>query len=189
MPSIAVLGLGNTLMRDDGVGARVLDELARRFRLPPMVALIKSDAPMARLAAELEGVGHLIVVDAVRGGRAPGTVYDMGRSGREQLASAGRSACSSHGMGLAELLALLTALGRCPEIRIIGVEIGVVEIGVVEIGGVEIGGVEAGKLNDAGLELSGPVEAALPRAVDAVVEELRRLGIPVEERAAVRSHA
>jgi hydrogenase maturation protease len=171
MPSVAVLGLGNRLMRDDGVGARVLDELARRYRLPPAVSLIQSEAPMARLAAELDGVGHLIVVDAVRGGQAPGTVYGVRP---EQLATVGRRACSSHGMDLADLLALLTALGRCPDIRIIGVE---------------AGGVEAGELKEAGLELSGPVAAALPRAVDAVVEELRRVEIPVEERTAVRSHA
>jgi len=166
MPSVAVLGLGNTLMRDDGVGARVLDELARRYRLPPTVVLIKSDAPMARLAAELEGVGYLVVVDAVRGGRAPGTIHC---SGTETITSPRRVTHSSHGMGLAEFFALLTALGRCPEIRIIGVE--------------------AGELNDAGLELSGPVAAALPRAADAVVEELRRWGTAVQEREGLPHHA
>jgi hydrogenase maturation protease len=179
IPSVAVLGLGNTIMRDDGVGARVLDELVRRYRLPPAVALIKSDAPMAGLAAELDGIGHLIVVDAVRGGRAPGTIYCLGCSGAKAITPPCRVARSSHGMGLAELLSLLTALGRCPEIRIIG----------VEAGGVEAGGVEADGLNEAGLELSGPVEAALPRAVDAVVEELRRLGETVDERAGLPRHA
>jgi len=170
MPSVAILGLGNTVMRDDGVGARVLDELARRYRLPPAVRLIRSDAPMARLLAEVDGVGHLIVVDAVRGGRPPGSVY---RVEREQLASIGRRACSSHGMGLTELFALLEALDRCPEVRIIGVE--------------------SGELNEAGPdlsgELSGPVAAALPRAVDAVVEQLRRLGAAVEEREGRHHHA
>jgi hydrogenase maturation protease len=167
MPSIAVLGLGNTVMRDDGVGARALDELSRRYALPPMVRLIDSAAPMARVMAELEGVDHLIVVDAVRGGQTPGTVYgmgDMGQLGLEQLVATGRSACSSHGVGLADLCALLAALGRCPEVRIIGVE--------------------AGELDGVGLELSGPVAAALPLVVAAVVEALRRLGVAVEEREA-----
>jgi hydrogenase maturation protease len=174
MPSVAVLGLGNTLMRDDGVGAKVLDELARRYRLPQTVALIKCDAPMARLAAELEGVGHLIVVDAVRGGQAPGTIYRVGRSGAVMITSPRRIARSSHGMGLADLFGLLTALGRCPEIRIIGVE---------------AGGMEAGELNVAGLELSGPVEAALPRAAAAVADELRRWGAAVLEREGLHHHA
>jgi hydrogenase maturation protease len=166
MPSVAVLGLGNTLMRDDGVGARVLDELARCYRLPPMVALIRSDAPMARLAAELDGVGHVIVVDAVRSGHMPGTIH---HSGAEGITLSRRSARSSHGMGLAELFALLTALGRCPEIRIIGVE--------------------AGELNDAGLELSDPVAAALPRAAEAVVEELRQWGVSIQEQGRRLHHA
>jgi hydrogenase maturation protease len=168
MPSVAVLGLGNTLMRDDGVGARVLDELARRYRFLPTVILIKSDAPMARLAAELEGVGHLVVVDAVRSGHAPGTVHCLGRSGAEAITSQ-RFTRSSHGMGLAEFFALLSALGRCPEIRIIGVE--------------------AGELNEAGLELSEPVEAALPRVTAAVAEELRRWGTKVQEREGLPHHA
>ena len=193
MASVAVLGLGNTLMQDDGVGAKALDELERCYRLPESVRLIRSDAPMARLAAELDGVGRLIVVDAVRGGRPPGSVY---RVERAQLVAAGRRAGSSHGMGLADLLDLLEALGRCPDVRIIGVE-----IGGVEIGGVEIGGVEAGKADDAGSErsdmpsdelsseLSGPVAAALPRAAEAVADELLRLGVVVEEREAARHHA
>jgi hydrogenase maturation protease len=169
MPSIAVLGLGNTLMRDDGVGARALCDLARRYALPTTVRLIDSAAPMARLMAEVEGIDHLVVVDVVRGGQAPGTVYHMEQVGLEPHAAGGRAACSSHGVGLADLCALLSALGRCPEIRIIGVE--------------------AGELNCAGLELSGPVAAALPRVVEAVVEELRRLGVAVEEREAARRHA
>ncbi|HTP42189.1 MAG TPA: hydrogenase maturation protease [Nitrospiria bacterium] len=193
MASVAVLGLGNTLMQDDGVGAKALDELERCYRLPESVRLIRSDAPMARLAAELDGVGRLIVVDAVRGGRPPGSVY---RVERAQLVAAGRRAGSSHGMGLADLLDLLEALGRCPDVRIIGVE-----IGGVEIGGVEIGGVEAGKADDAGSErsdmpsdelsseLSGLVAAALPRAAEAVADELLRLGVVVEEREAARHHA
>jgi len=133
------------------------------------VALIKCDAPMARLAAELEGVGFLVVVDAVRGGQAPGTIYSMGRLGAETITAPHRFARSSHGMGLADLLALLTALDRCPEIRIIGVE--------------------AGELNEAGLELSGPVEAALPRAAAAVVVELQRWGATILEREGLHHHA
>ncbi|HXZ24681.1 MAG TPA: hypothetical protein VEI24_00565, partial [Nitrospiria bacterium] len=96
---------------------------------------------------------------------------------------------------------LLEALGRCPDVRIIGVETGGVETGGMETGGVEAGGVEAGKADDAGpersgmpsdelsSELSGPVAAALPRAAEAVADELRRLGVVVEEREAARHHA
>ncbi|MBI3622244.1 MAG: hydrogenase maturation protease [Nitrospirae bacterium] len=169
MPSIAVVGLGNRLMRDDGIGARALDALARRYVVPPTVRLIDSAAPMAGLLAELDGIDHLIVIDAVRGGGEPGAVYRIGRLGRaefERPASTNRPACSSHGAGLADLTALLSALGRCPEIRIVGVE--------------------ADELSDAGLELSEPVAAALPRVADAVAGELRRLGVVIEERKVYR---
>lgn len=166
MPSIAVLGLGHTLMRDDGVGLRVLGELARRYALPPTVKVIDSSAPMARLLAEIDGIDHLVVVDAVRGGLAPGAVC---RLGLDQVAAIQRAACSSHGVGLADLCALLTALGRCPEVRIIGVG--------------------AGEVDEVGSELSPVVSAALPRVTAAVAEELRRLGVVIEERAALRHHA
>jgi len=166
MPSIAVVGLGNRLMRDDGIGARTLDDLARRYVVPPTVRLIDSAAPMARLLAELDGIDQLIVVDAVRSGRAPGAIHYMERAEFERLASPGRGACSSHGAGLIDLCALLSALGRCPAMRIIGVE--------------------AVEVDEAGVELSPPVAASLPRAVAAVVDELRRLGVAVQKREAAR---
>jgi hydrogenase maturation protease len=153
-------------MRDDGIGARVLDDLDRRYALPSTVRLISSGAPMARLLAEVDGIEHLIVVDAVRSGRAPGTIH---RLKPDQLEVTGHGACSSHGVGLADFFALLTTLGRCPEIRIIGVE--------------------AGELDKVGSELSPPVAAALPRAVDAVMEELRRLGVRLDAREAAHRHA
>jgi hydrogenase maturation protease len=160
-------------MGDDAIGARTLEELSRRYTLPPTVRLIASAAPMACLLAELDGIDQLIVVDGVRSGREPGAIHCMERAEFERLASPGRGACSSHGVGLIDLCALLSALGRCPEIRIIGVE--------------------ANEVDEAGIELSsklsGPVAAALPRAVAAVVEELRRWGVAVEERTAVRHHA
>ena len=166
MPSIAVLGLGNTLMRDDGIGARTIEELARRYALPSNVRLIAGGAPMARLLAEIDGVDHLIVIDAVQSGHAPGAIH---RLTPEQLEAVRPGACSSHGVGLPDVVALLTVLGRCPAIRIIGVE--------------------AGKANEPGMELSPPVAAALPRATAAVVEELRRLGAVLEERETDHRHA
>jgi hydrogenase maturation protease len=164
-------------MGDDAIGARTLEELSRRYTLPPTVRLIASAAPMARLLAELEGIDQLIVVDGVRSGGAPGAIHSMGLAEFERLASSGRGACSSHGVGLTDLCALLSALGRCPDMRIIGVEAGEVD---------EVGPARSLYLSG---ELSGPVEAALPRAVDAVVEELRRLGVAVEEKETVRRHA
>ncbi|MEW6324873.1 MAG: hydrogenase maturation protease [Nitrospirota bacterium] len=157
-PSIVVLGVGNLLMGDDGVGVRAVRELVRRYALPPAVRVAEGGAATSRLLDEMGHATHLIAVDAVMGGGPPGAVY---RLASDRL-PARRPAVSTHGIGLVELLSLMAAIGRPPAARIVGVQ----PLAVNQIGD----------------ELSPPVAAALPGAVAAIVEELRALGVDVTEK-------
>ena len=76
------------------------------------------DRPGPALVGALEGAAAAVIVDAVRSGAEPGTLHRL--TPIDQLPAAG--ATSSHGLGLAEALALGERLGQLPPWVVIGVE-------------------------------------------------------------------
>ena len=133
---IRVIGVG-TRQGDDAAGLLVAEALAAGA-LPPGVVVRTCDRPGADLLGEMEGADAVVIIDATRSGRAPGTVF---RVAPEEMAG-GRS-LSSHALGAREALALAEALGRSPA--------------RVEIVGIEAGGATRGDLSD-------PVRASLAEA-------------------------
>jgi hydrogenase maturation protease len=145
----AVIGLGNPLRRDDGIGPRVVEELAR-CGLPEGVAALDVGTGGLDLLRVLEEWDRVVVVDAADVGREPGQFVRF-TPDQAHLARAADH-FSLHHAGLSEVLALAGALGRTlPEMVIFGVQ-------PAEI--------------DWGEGLSPAVEAALPALADAVLEEI-----------------
>jgi hydrogenase maturation protease len=62
---VLLVGLGNTLAGDDGVGARIVAALARDPRLPAGVEAVQGGSDLLRLAACMAGRGHVVLVDAL----------------------------------------------------------------------------------------------------------------------------
>lgn len=115
-----VIGIGNPLMSDDGLGRKVLEKLAQED-LPQGVELIELGTPGWGLAANFEGYQKVVIIDAVRMGQKPGT---WRRFSPQQVRFVTRdTTLSLHGPGLAESLELAQALDLLPEELIIyGVE-------------------------------------------------------------------
>ena len=148
-----ILGLGNPLRGDDGVGCRVAEELARR-ELPPGVQALDGGAAGLGLLDLLEGWKRVVIVDAAEMGRRPGEFVRFTPAGVRLASASGRF--SLHHAGLSEVLALADALGRpLPEVVIFGVQ-------PARVGW--------------GEGLSPAVEAALPALIAAVLEEVERRG-------------
>jgi len=148
--SVLILGLGNPLRGDDGVGCRLVEELARR-ELPPGVQVLDGGAAGLDLLDLVEGWGRVVIVDAAEMGRMPGEIVRF-TPADVRLASA-PDPFSLHHAGLSEALALADALGRAlPEMVIFGVQ-------PASVGW--------------GEELSPAVEAALPALIATVLEEVR----------------
>ncbi len=151
-----VLGLGNPLRRDDGVGPRLVAELASRG-LPEGVSALDGGTAGLGLLSMIEGWRRVVVIDAADVSREPG---EFVRFRPEEVHLAGAAAgsragsrrpVSLHNLGLAELLALSRRLGRTvPEIVVYGVQ-------PADVGW--------------GEGLSQVVEAAVPRLADAVLRE------------------
>jgi hydrogenase maturation protease len=114
--STRVIGIGQRTAGDDAVGLAVVDALAAAA-LPDDVVLLQLADPSA-LVAEL--VGRVILVDAMLAPQAPGSVRVVSEADFAPLAKSG---VSSHGIGVAQALAVARALGREAEVVVVAVGI------------------------------------------------------------------
>ncbi len=151
--SLVILGLGNDLLGDDGIGL-----LAAQALLPcagPNVAVRTSAQSGLYLLEPLQGFDDAIVVDSVVGDH-PGSFRELHGSDLPQVAVP-----SAHYVGLPEALALARAAGLPvpSRLRIFGVEIDVAQ--------------------RIGAEPAECVSACLPNLVDAVLRAAREWGYPL----------
>ncbi len=156
MSVILVLGLGNIIMRDEGLGVRACECLTRRYRLPDDVTVLDGGTLGLDLLPYLEDVTDLLILDAINAGLPPGMIV---RLENEQIAQTLAIKMSMHQVGLQELLAVMALRGHTPpRVVLLGMEPARIEPGI---------------------ELSAPVLANLDALVASVVAELRSWGVAV----------
>ena len=124
---VLVAAVGNILRRDDGVADAVLTELEREF-LPSEIELYDVGTSAIDLMEIFSGRRLVVVIDAVRGGQEPGTVY---RFGPEEVENHELPMNSLHQVGLLETLRLAELVDAAPEKAIvIGVQPGDTGLGI-----------------------------------------------------------
>ncbi len=147
-----VIGIGNPLRGDDGVGVRAIESL-RGFQLDG-VELLEGMTYGIDLLPYIEGRKKVIFIDAIDAGDEPGAVFRF--SPHEVRQKRRVPSLSLHDFGLYDLIASAELLERCPEeIIIIAVQI---------------------KSLEAGTKLSKEVENALPHVRRLVLEEVKKDG-------------
>ncbi|RMG67537.1 MAG: hydrogenase maturation protease [Nitrospirae bacterium] len=156
MKKIKVVGIGNTLMSDDGVGVFTIEELARRYDLPENVELIDGGTKGIELLPYLEGSSKLLFIDAVNFGKEPGYI---GEIEKHKVAEYFQTKLSVHQIALPDMLGAGMFLGSLPEeIYLIGIQPESVEIGY---------------------GLSPTIRERLDSFIDKIVEKLRSWGVYV----------
>ncbi|MFZ1493852.1 MAG: HyaD/HybD family hydrogenase maturation endopeptidase [Candidatus Competibacter denitrificans] len=150
---VVVLGLGNILLRDEGVGVRVIEALAKRYVLPPEVEVVDGGTAGMELLNVIAGCDHLVICDAVKEDAPPGTVIKLVDA---EIPAFFQTRYSPHQLGLADVLATLTLTDEAPG--------SVTLIGVVPLD------------MELGIELSPEVGAVVGKAVEDVVAVLQGLG-------------
>ena len=124
--SVLVLGIGNLVMGDDGVGVLVAQQLQQRYRFPDNVEVMDGGTLGLDLLPKLENISNLIMIDAVETGKPAGTCV---RLYGEELPIALETKLSPHQMGLKDLLAVSSLMGHTPkEMVLIGVQPGSIDM-------------------------------------------------------------
>jgi hydrogenase maturation protease len=119
---VAVVGVGNILMADEAIGVEIVNALAKQ-PLPPNVETFDAGTAFDQIAYELAHFDRVIIVDAVRGGGEPGSVYRFRPEDVESPDCSGSACMSLHQMGVLESLRLLKLTGtELPTVTILGVE-------------------------------------------------------------------
>lgn len=156
---ITILGVGNILLRDEGVGVRVIEELKKCYAFPENVSLVDGGTQGLWLLATIQESDHLIVIDAVLGGGEPGSLYRLERA---DLPKGLRFKQSAHDSDLVEALNLCALLENGPK-------------SVVVIG------VEPLDITPFGLELSREIESQVDNLVERVINEVQKLGVTAQK--------
>jgi len=155
-----VLGLGNVLMRDDGLGPAVVRAFEAEYVVPPDVEVVDLGTPGLDLLPWLADVERVILVDTVKSDRPPGTVLVYDKA--DIMRHAPMQRIGPHDPGVKDALFALEFAGRAPR--------EVVLIGVVPV------------TTAMGLDLSPPVQAAVADAVEHVARVLRQSGSTLRRR-------
>lgn len=151
-PPVLVLGLGNILLTDEGVGVRVVEALQARGRCPEGVELLDGGTSGMDLIDRIGGRDLVVIIDALSADDPPGTLI---RIDGEQLDEGLHTRMSPHEVGLADVLGFLRLMDQSPA--------RVVLYGVVP------------ESLDLGLELTGAGVRGRDAAVLAIEAELRTL--------------
>jgi hydrogenase maturation protease len=151
---IVILGVGNILLKDEGVGVRVVKELEKNYSFPSHVELIDGGTAGHHLINLVRDFDEIIVIDAVEGGETPGTLY---RFCLDQITFEIPTALSIHEVGVLEVLSQLKLLDKTPRVTFIGIE--------------------PRDISPWGMDLSPVIEEKIPEMMELVLKELEELGV------------
>jgi hydrogenase maturation protease len=150
---ILVLGVGNILLGDEGTGVRVIEKLEDEYIFSENVRLYDGGTLGLRLLDPIFESDYAVVVDIVRGGGAPGTIY---RILEDDLPKKIPYKSSLHELNMVETLIYAEELGNRPTAVVIGVE--------------------PGDWSSWSTELTEPVRNRMEDIVTAVLEEIAKAG-------------
>ncbi len=118
MKKIGVIGIGNVLFKDEGIGVFVIKYLKENYVFEPEIDLIDAGTLGFRLMEYFEDYDHIILVDTISIKDKPGTVF---RLTDEQLAGIGSYHQTAHEVEVVQMLELTALKGNRAEIVIIGI--------------------------------------------------------------------
>lgn len=156
----SVLGLGNVLMGDDGLGPAVARAFEAEYLVEPAIEIVDLGTPGLDLLPWLIDADRIILVDTVKSDRPPGTVIVYDKA--DIMRHAPMQRVGPHDPGVKDALFALEFAGRAPrEVTLIGV---------------------VPQTTAMAVDLSSAVQSAVPAAIAEIVRALERAGFEVRRR-------
>ncbi|MBD3289872.1 hydrogenase maturation protease [candidate division KSB1 bacterium] len=143
-----ILGIGNELLSDEGIGVHIVKEL-NTMDVPPEIEIYEGGTDGFGLLNIIIDADRLIVIDSLRGGSEPGTIYKFDIE--DAPSSPDLFKTSVHQIGILEVINLSSLIGKTPKTTVIGVE---------------------PKSISTGMELSQQIKEKIPRVIEIIFEEL-----------------
>jgi hydrogenase maturation protease len=143
-----VLGVGNLLFSDEGVGVHVAQRLMK-YELPGGVEVVEGGTDGFGLMGVVATADRLIVVDAVKGGSSPGSIYRFEIEDCPPFPDSFKT--SVHQVSILEVIVLSGLVGQSPRTVVIGVE---------------------PKCLEMSMTLSDEVEAKIPEVIESIMQEI-----------------
>ncbi len=158
-PRILLLGVGNILYTDEGLGVHAMRRLEQGWIFSDNVELMDGGTMGKLLMAPIMDCDRLIIMDAVLGGQKPGSIYRLEDEGlRKSLGFHD----SQHQVDLVDVLVSCEMVGNRPKAVVMGVE--------------------PEDWKTMGTEVTATVEAVLPRYLELVLQELEKTGGSAEAK-------
>ena len=152
-----VLGIGNTILSDEGFGVRVVEYLQKNFTFPENVNLIDGGTLGVELTHFVTGTQRLLIIDSIDGGVAPGTTFHLRD---DEIHAHFAQKISAHEVGIQDVLTMLELSGKkIPRVELIGAQPFSLE---------------------AGVELTEPMKKLVPIFADKADEILRSWDLEVK---------
>jgi hydrogenase maturation protease len=145
---ILVLGVGNLLLSDEGVGVHVAQRMMT-MDMPPEVQVVEGGTDGFGLVNVITEADRMILIDAVRGGGQPGSIYRFEIEDCPPYPDIFKT--SVHQISILEVINLSSLIGSTPRTTIIGIEPACMEMG---------------------MELSPAIAAKVPRVIEMIKEEV-----------------
>lgn len=118
MKDTVIIGIGNILLKDDGVGVHVITRLEKEA-LPPTVELVDGGTSTLDTLGYFLDYRRIIVVDCLRAGLEPGTLY---RIQPEDIKKYQKENLSIHDVQILDVVKMANMMGKYPEVVIFGIE-------------------------------------------------------------------
>jgi hydrogenase maturation protease len=125
---ILIIGVGNYLLMDEGVGIHIINEL-EQYKLPQNVEIYDGGTGGFKLVDLVYGANKVIFIDAVDMGKRPGTVTAFKPEDVRSMYP--KKKYSLHDTDLSEVIKMIKLLGNPPEIEIIGVQPETINYGIL----------------------------------------------------------
>lgn len=151
---ILVLGVGNLLLSDESVGVHIVNQLEKEYVFPEGVELVDGGTAGMELLDYIASREHVLIVDAVLTGDAPGTVINLKD---DEVPALFNNKVSPHQLGLSDLLGALKLTDESPQ--------NIFLVGVVP------------EAVDPGLDMTETVAAVVPVMKKALLEQLAKIGV------------